>query len=373
MNLYSTNRRYDIDWLRNMGILLLFPFHSARVFDHWEGFYIKSAELSWGFSWFVALADYWFMPLLFWLAGSSSWYALESRSLNEYVKERFSRLLIPFVFGLLVIVPPQGYYAKMSLGKETSYWEHIQAFFTDFHDLSGYTGGFSPTHLWFILYLFVISLAAAPLLALLKKQQAKPVLERFANTFSHPVSFVLLSIPLTISLALPAPGGKNPFFFLFVFLLGYLVSANIRFQQMFDRYKRIALALAAVTTSVWAVLGSIENDSLIWSIMLQFLQNVCMLVTLTVILGYGNKYLNVRSRWVSYCNRASFPVYILHQTVLVAVGYYILKWPIGIYLQFFLIMALSLIVSTAAYEFLINRSVFLQRLFGLKPRKSSKA
>lgn len=26
-------RRREIDWLRNFGILLLFPFHAARVFD----------------------------------------------------------------------------------------------------------------------------------------------------------------------------------------------------------------------------------------------------------------------------------------------------------------------------------------------------
>jgi len=35
-------RRYDIDLLRNLGILLLFPFHAARIFDVWDPFYVKN-------------------------------------------------------------------------------------------------------------------------------------------------------------------------------------------------------------------------------------------------------------------------------------------------------------------------------------------
>lgn len=67
-------RRYDIDWLRNFGIFLLFPFHAARFFDYWDPFYVKNETLSWGLSWFISVANLWFMPLLLWLAGSPSWY-----------------------------------------------------------------------------------------------------------------------------------------------------------------------------------------------------------------------------------------------------------------------------------------------------------
>ena len=120
----GNKRRYDIDWLRNIGILLLFPFHSSRVFDHWETFYTKSNELSWVLSWFIALTDYWFMPLLFWLAGASSWYALDSRSGKEYVHDQNSQLLIPFVLGLFLIVPPQNYYAQLPTKKKENYFKY---------------------------------------------------------------------------------------------------------------------------------------------------------------------------------------------------------------------------------------------------------
>jgi fucose 4-O-acetylase-like acetyltransferase len=155
MNESRLLRRHDMDWLRNMGILLLFPFHSARVFDYWDPFYVKNDQLSWGLSWFISVAGYWFMPLLFWLAGAAGWYALNKRSSGRYVKERFDRLFIPMVVGVLLIVPPQGYFARLNHeGAGGDYLTFLANFFSDFSDLSGYFGTFTPAHLWFILYLF---------------------------------------------------------------------------------------------------------------------------------------------------------------------------------------------------------------------------
>ncbi|WP_425517379.1 acyltransferase family protein [Paenibacillus solanacearum] len=52
-------------------------------------------------------SSFWFMPLLFLLAGMSSFYALQRRTGAHFVKERFLRLLIPLVVGTLIIVPSQ--------------------------------------------------------------------------------------------------------------------------------------------------------------------------------------------------------------------------------------------------------------------------
>jgi hypothetical protein len=79
---------------------------------------VKNDAESWGLSWFIALTSYWFMPLLFWLAGSASWYALQRRFDRQYIKERLSRLFIPFVAGTLLVVPPQGYFALKMHGRE---------------------------------------------------------------------------------------------------------------------------------------------------------------------------------------------------------------------------------------------------------------
>src|SRR5690349_8184055 len=95
-------RRHDFDWLRVGVVFLLFPYHSARVFDTYEPFYIKNGQTGDPFSWFIIAASPWSMALLFFLAGAASWYALGVRSGGRYFQERLQRLLLPFFFALVL-------------------------------------------------------------------------------------------------------------------------------------------------------------------------------------------------------------------------------------------------------------------------------
>ena len=102
-------RRWDIDWLRFLAVLLLFPRHTARIFDIGEEFYAKNDQTSKALTYFIDYLKPWHMPLFFLLAGASTWFALRFRSGGSYTRERVKRLLVPFIFGVLVIVPPQSY------------------------------------------------------------------------------------------------------------------------------------------------------------------------------------------------------------------------------------------------------------------------
>jgi hypothetical protein len=378
MNPQTTiERRYDIDWLRNLGILLLFPFHSARVFDYWDPFYVKNEVLSWGASWFIACTSYWFMPLLFWLAGSASWYALRFRSGGEYVKDRFSRLLIPLLVGTLLIIPPQGYYARMMhAGESGNYFVFLHKFFTDFSDLSGYFGTFTPAHLWFILYLFIFSVAALPLFQYWMKDSVQEKLAKTAQVLSHPAAFLLLVIPLTATQALPAPGGQNIAYYLFIFAAGFLACTDPRYQQMFNRIRFKAL-LAIIILVPLALMLMYNNqgaaDFSAISILLAFMRTLNMWLTLIVILGYGNKFLNVKHKLLPYLNEAAFPVYILHQSVLVVLGFYIVQFNVGVFPKYIAIMVSTIVVSYLIYEFLIKRTAITRALFGVKVKKSNPA
>ena len=155
-------RRWDIDWLRVLAVLLLFLFHPARIFDTggmgFPPWYVTNNQLSNGLTYFMGLMNPWHMPLFFLLAGSATRFALQFRSGGQYVKERFTRLLIPFIFGVVVVSTPQMYYMlrqqNRNLGK--SFLEaYPQSLALSADDAGG--------HLWFILYLFVFSLIALPL------------------------------------------------------------------------------------------------------------------------------------------------------------------------------------------------------------------
>jgi glucan biosynthesis protein C len=124
-------RRYDIDWLRVLAVLMLIPFHTARIFDIWEPFYAKSDQVSRALTYFfIGGVNAWHMPLFFLLARASTWFALGFRSGGQYIKERLKRLIVPLVFGTLVIVSPQTYLGALTYGKFAgSFFQYYPRFF----------------------------------------------------------------------------------------------------------------------------------------------------------------------------------------------------------------------------------------------------
>lgn len=102
-----SERRYDLDWLRVLGVLLLVPFHVALIFvlDPYTVMYIKDVVNSRALAGATAFIHMWHMPMLFIVSGYSTYFALGFRSAREYVRERVLRLLVPLVFGMLTLVP----------------------------------------------------------------------------------------------------------------------------------------------------------------------------------------------------------------------------------------------------------------------------
>jgi hypothetical protein len=86
------------------------------------------------------------------------------------------------------------------------------------------------------------------------------------------------------------------------------------------------------------------------------------------IFGFGMKRLNFQSAFLSYTNEAVLPFYILHQTVLLSIGYYVTRWEIPDPIKFVLISLSSFLVILFLYEFPIRRVNLLRVLFGMKAR-----
>ena len=368
-------RRYDIDWLRIGVIFLLFPFHSARVFDIWEPNYVKSAVTSTGISMVVFFIGFWFMALMFLLAGMSAWYALKSRGPGQFARERVLRLLIPLVFGILVVVPPQGYMARLAQGYHDGYLHYLAGYFTDFSDLSGYTGSFTPAHLWFILYLFVLSLVALPIFLWVKRRLAlqtqggRPF--ALAGLMGKPLAVLLLFIPLTLTEALPDIGGKNPFFYLLLLLAGFLLVGSSGAVQAIDRLKKPALialpfvvVLLSLMNLIWGF-GS-HDDFSAQQISMAFVRNLSLWLIILVLLGYGAKLINRPAKPLAYMSRAAFPVYILHQTVMMVWAYFVVRWGMPLWTQYFTIMLGSFVLTVGVYDLLVRRVAPLRVLFGVK-------
>jgi len=371
-------RRHDIDWVRILAVLLLVPFHSARLFNIdepnvAEPFYAKSEALSWPLSHFIHFVEPWHMPLLFVVAGAASWFALGFRTGRQYATERLKRLLIPLVFGVLVVIPPQGFFARMSVSDyDASYLRFWPDFFSDWGDIEGYTGTFTPAHLWFILYLFVFSLVGLPLLLYLRRQSGSRFLSRTAGLCRHPGVIFLFALPLLAAEYLAGDVDPNPLRYFLLFVFGYILVADKRFEEAIDRHKSTALLLgvmAAVTlNAVWALDVDLGGDYAPQMIGIRFLHQLGGWLWIVAILGYGRRFLNVSNRALRYANEAAYPFYILHQTVIVAVGFYVLKWGIGVPSSYTLVVLFSLLATLGLYEVSVRRVGVLRFLFGMKER-----
>lgn len=352
-------RKYFIDNLRWMSILLLFPYHTAMIFNNFgENFYVKSEGIPL-ISGFIQICYVWFMPLLFVIAGISSCYALKKRSQKEYIKERVLKLFIPFISGILVLVPIQTFYAeKYHNGYDGSYLHQYILFFTKQTDLTGYTGGFTPAHLWFILYLFIISLIALPITMKYERSSKKILAWKLSMLNILPMFLIFLFMALILDI-----GGKSLGEYFALFMLGYIVLSHDNIQVKLDK-NRWYLFLGFVTLTILNMLfKNVWHCSfgIIYDVFSRFTGWVAILA----ILGMGRHYLNFNSKVTNYFSKACFPIYIFHQQYIVLIAYYTLKMTSNIVLQVIVIIIGSFILTMITYE-LFKRIAIMRFIFGIK-------
>jgi len=372
------SRRYDIDWLRLMAVFLLFFFHAACVFHPWDDYYIKNDQLSPMITYiFVWAVGHWHMSLFFILAGASTYFALKKRSGVEYIRERLRRLFIPLIFGTFVIVPPLSY---LGLLNHSDYSQSFIAWLPHFFhlqtaDLSGYfLGGLTVGHLWFILHLFVYSLIALPLFLYFNRDSGLRWIRRIASVLMKPVVLFLLFPVLLASISkFPWILGGNPLFYITFFIIGFILMSNQRLMDRVDRYRLPLLLLGVVplaglivmsATNSWpanipewadGIMGAYRNGFVPWFLIL-------------ALLGYGRRFLNFTNRFLKYFAEGAYPIYILHQTIVVAIAFFVVQWSLGVAAKYAIIVVLSFVGTVLTYDILVRRTNITRFLFGMKPQ-----
>ena len=282
-----------------LAVLLLFPFHTSRVFDTADPFYVKSQHL-WeplnNVLWFISV---WHMQLLFLLAGASTFYALGKRSAGKYGIERVKRLLVPLVFGILVLMPPQTWVGgQFNSGYAGSYWHYLTSgdfLVMNIQESGDYFGGFGVGHFWFILFLFVLSLIALPLFAWGRTERGARTMRAISRGLARPAWWLLPPLVIMLAEGLPAVAGKNLFYYLVFFLLGYVVVAGGTFAPAAERYRWPALITGIGLSLWWILTGDLRESLADPSLALAGLNYLGMLATwsmLTAFFGLGRRYLD---------------------------------------------------------------------------------
>jgi peptidoglycan/LPS O-acetylase OafA/YrhL len=368
----ESRRIHYIDWLRVFAVLLLFPFHTGRVFNAGEPFYVKSAFLSRFVSEVLSFIDIWHMPLLFLLAGASTYLAFRKRGAGQYARERVNRLLLPLAFGIFVLIPPQTWLGgRFNSGYTASFWHYlVSADFLVFNIRDGgdYYGGFGIGHLWFILFLFLISIVALPLIGAMRTERGTRFTQGFARTLAHPAGWLLAAFILMLAENLPELVGINFGYYFVIFLLGYVAMSDEWFAERSEHYRWLAIAAGFALAGFSVLTGDLRNslpDPSFGRTGLTLLLFGSVWLVIIGAIGLGRRYLDKPSNALSYLGEASYPVYILHQTVIVVLAWYVVQMPGPWASQWFVLLILSLTVTFGLYE-VVRRIPALRSLFGLR-------
>ncbi|MCB1050038.1 MAG: acyltransferase family protein [Acidobacteria bacterium] len=368
-------RRYDLDWLRVLAILALHVFHCGMAFNTW-GWHIKNEPLTASLDFPMAFMSTWRMPLLFLISGIGTIFALGSRQIHGFVVERHRRLLFPLAVGMLFVIPPQVYYERLFQGQTYSFSTFYSSLFSG---VPYPEGNLSWHHLWFVAYLFVYALLSLPLLAWLKKPN-NVRLTRIRAFFSVGSRIYWLFLPIAlVNLSLRAywptrndliHDWANFCFHLVLFWMGLFIGT---FPGIWDRIvllRRRSLELGLITLLILMIDDLLGVDGGYIYPVEQSLRSGLTLFWVLAILGYGRQYLSFSNRFLRYANEGIYPFYILHQTVIVIMGYYVIQWPLTLWPKFLILTILSFSGTVALYEVLIRRCNFIRPLFGLKLRQT---
>ncbi len=415
-----TKRCFYVDWLRVWAMAVVFIFHCARFFDH-VGWHVKNPEPHMGFTLFMYFIHQWTMPLFFLLSGAASWFSLGNRTGKEYTTARFKRLLIPYVFGILVLIPPQKFLEALTQrGFEGNYFDFLGRYFstdTLWIDFSLRFFGHYGYHLWFLGFLAVFSLAALPLFKILRKEKARQMITKWGTSFSkwggtptllHGKSFshvqassqklvffahffkvlvkkgriLLLFLPIAVVQIVLRPifpdylHWADAVYWAIFFLYGYIIFSNHQFEETLLRHRNAALAMGVMSFLImagWAHWGNVmpletQPGYSLLDTVYQLLRSINTWAWIVFILGTGKKYLDKKSKSLNYSNEAVLPFYILHQTAILIIGFYVVQWPLPMIAKFGVIVAVSFVAIMIPYE-LIKRFPPTRFLFGMRKKK----
>lgn len=360
-------RRADLDWIRVLAVPLLVPFHSALIFNlnPYAVMYVKDSINSGFLDIFSGWIHQFHMPILFYVAGASTYFALKKRTLLQYAKERFLKLLIPALAAICLLVPPMTYITSISLGNETTFSQHFVGFWNfNVADLNGISGCFTTAHIWFLIFLFVFSIVGLPLFIAFKGGKGiNKIIEKIGGFGFIAILFVISALAARTNIL----GGMNPLYYFIAFFTGFVFMIDQRVQNSIDKFAGCALVLGICLEICRHFFMGFIYDWTHSGNLIFVLKQLNRWFWLLGLLGFGHRYLNKSSNLLKYLSSASFPFYIFHLLINTIIGFYIIKLPIGVCAKYLLIVVITIATTFGVYE-LVKRIPLIRFLFGIRKK-----
>jgi len=384
-------RRFDLDWVRVAAFFLLVLYHTGMYYVSWD-WHVKSAYAGEALEPLMLLTAPWRLSLLFLISGVATAF-LFRKTPAGFVGQRSWRLLLPLAFGMLVVVTPQAYYEVVEQ-LPGGYHDGYLAFWGRY--LQG-DGSFCregdclilPTwnHLWFVAYLWAYTMAIWALLRFAPRgvDAAAAWLERRLSgpgLLIWPVVWLALARVLLVerfeSTHALVDDWYNHAQYLPIFLLGALVATR---SAVWDallrmRWLSVGLAITAYAFIVWYFYASGYGEEQPPPEALRMFQRTIWALfqwtAIAAILGFARGIAFRETPALRYLRDAVFPVYILHQTVIVVLAHKAKPLNLSPIIEGPLLVLATFALCFLGFE-IVRRIRWLRPLFGLKMQQRPSA
>ncbi len=367
-------RRYDIDWLRVLAFSLLIIYHTGMFFVPW-GWHIKNPET---YEWLkgpMLFMNRWRMPLLFIISGMGTSFSLGKRSPATFSAERIKMLLIPLIFGMIMITPAQVYAERVVNGEfhgsYLEFWSTV-AFRGIYPE-----GNLTWHHLWFLPYILLFSLALLPLFLWIRKRPQNGFMRLVNRLAASPVLIYWFILPLVLLEVFVDPFFPvthaliDDWFYLpynaFLFFYGFLlIQVRESFWATLAKGQKTFLITGLLAYSLFLFIRANFEDGIARHITEAIINQTSVWSWLLFWFSLSARYLNRKSKAIAYWNRAVYPFYILHQTVIILLAWWLMDTPWGLAPKFILISVGTFLICWVLYEFIIKRIKILRLVMGTR-------
>lgn len=349
---FNHTRRYDVDWIRVIAIGLLLLYHIGIGFQPWGVFvqFIQNSDPL-EYLWIpMSMLNVWRIPLLFFVSGMGTCFAMRKRNWKELIAERVRRILVPFIFGVLFIVPLHILIWQKYYMQDLAYTVH-------------------PVHLWFLGNIFIYVILLSPFFFYLKSNEENRFNKWLIKAIGSMGGLAVITGVFVLEAVLVKPDIFERYALtMHGFLLGmmaflsgfFFVYCGKKLWSIVLVWRWAFLMTGFILFIIRFLLFDLKAPYYLFS-----LESSCWIYT---VFGFGYKYLNYPGKILNYLSGAAYPVYIIHMITLYGSSYFIMPLNMVPLLKFILVMVITFSGSFIIYEFVIRRSRILRPLFGLKKR-----